>query len=898
VAPEWTTSNPSDLGEPRGRPFLTQSAYYVPFERKLLRIDPVTGKVEQPWDWPNTEKDTPGKPGNLLVTSEQVIVVNDTEVAGYSKWETARDNRLARIHTAPNDPEPYLALAEISFRTDHQPLAQENMKKSVDLTNAADAAGTPVGGTGGDGSRPASDMLRRLYRTNLNFAEQLLTKEDTAQRDQARFYYEQCRASARDPEQQSEWRIRFAELSLKQKKPDEAAGFYSEILADPALRVASYRENDVLASAGSTAEQRLRKLISDNGPALYERFEDQATALLQKARAQRDNAAFQQVVDAYPNSKASVAAATDLAAAYVDKRDWENARRTLWWLEPRVQGEAQARAIADLVTVCVGLKKYPSASAWASRGLRQFKDLSFFSSTGEKITFEDVRKKIDASGAADADNRLPAWYGVSTQPPPMDSTPLDSANVLPGRLLAPIETALSLRRPDLLFLQKGRQLQIYNTATGAKIGDPIQLPQDQPAALLGVVDDTAILLQRDRAVGVDLKTHTSWVRPISRGPGAVNNPSGNLQVGGARRLIINGVQQQVIINNGNAIIVQPDGTVVDSEGNVVNRISDASDPEVLRRSAIVSLGTPTFSTARIIGDRLYILSGTQLTAVDAHTGQSPWPNRSVVGLPAGNTVALAANEDVVVAQVDAPNGNSTTFYVLDADAGKFRKQFRIDNERVNWRAVGDDGTLYVVTDQAVAAYDLLGDQPRSLWRRSDIQTRYAAATALTLDGLIVIDSNLNVQCLSTESGESRWPASVRLPLDPSGAPSVLRSMVDGDQVLFQANQSLVAIRSMFSEKGQILWRATYPYLAPPLNSMQLSDRYLIELASGPVNAGGRQSVMMIFRDRRMGKLDASPLLTRGPGVAEGPQVQTWQVLNGGIAFEVAGETHFWRNVEK
>ena len=62
------------------------------------------------------------------MTSEQVIVLNDREIAGYSQWDLARDNRLKEIKQQPGDPSPHLALAEIAFRTAHYDVAQENME--------------------------------------------------------------------------------------------------------------------------------------------------------------------------------------------------------------------------------------------------------------------------------------------------------------------------------------------------------------------------------------------------------------------------------------------------------------------------------------------------------------------------------------------------------------------------------------------------------------------------------------------------------------------------------------------------------------------------------------------------------------------------------------------------
>jgi outer membrane protein assembly factor BamB/tetratricopeptide (TPR) repeat protein len=920
LKPEWWVTVPdSDAGKLQGRPFLTADAYYVPYERKLVRIDPLNASFEG-WSWPNTEKDTPGKPGNLLVTSEQVIVVNDTEVAGYSKWETARDNRLARIKQSPTDPEPYLALAEISFRTNHQDLAKENMKKAVDLANAGESRATPQneGGLG--------EMLRRLYKTNLSFAENLLQKNDVPLRDEARFYYDEARASARDPEQQSEWRLRMAELSLKQKRKEEAATLYSEVLTDPALRSAQYQEGETLASAGATAEQRLRKLIAEDRE-LYRRFEDQAAGLLQKGRAQRDLGLLQQVMEGYPNSQAALAAATDLAAAYREKQDWENARRVLWWLQPRVQGEQQARVVAELVKASIGLKKFPSAAAWAARGERRFKEMEVATADG-KTTFAslkaEVARALESAGIAGGiEGKLPVWHSsdpklVAAAAPRMDGEVLKDNEILGRNLLVPVETGSQYRALDLLVTRDRGTLYVYESATGhkrfekgIKLGAPISA--DEPLVLMGMVGDQAVLLQKDRAIGVNLRTGKIWSQPL-RAEAGIAEMRRQLRIPARPQILAN----RLVVNNQ---VVQ-----VDSDGNPVNPAS--ADPEMVRQMAFATLKEPNFNTAKLINNRLFVVAGNTMSGFDIETGEPVWRDGAGaalrVKLPTATATTLVGNEDVLAVQVDAApanganavnrstagagqpgGGGSSSFYVVDAETGRFRKQINMESEHANWRAVGDDGTLYVVTGQAVAAYDLLGDQNKPLWRHAGIETKFAAATALTLDGVVVVDSTLNVMCLSLESGEMRWPAPMQLSLNSaSGSTTTLRSVVDGDTVIFQSRESTIALYTTPSEEvgGQLAWVAT-PTVLPPLESLQLTDLYVVELAMGPTNVSGRQ-VNVVFLARKGGKLDMNMQVESDSRSHTGPMISAWQVLNGGIAFETGGGdpttggvVHFWRNLE-
>jgi hypothetical protein len=228
----------------------------------------------------------------------------------------------------------------------------------------------------------------------------------------------------------------------------------------------------------------------------------------------------------------------------------------------------------------------------------------------------------------------------------------------------------------------------------------------------------------------------------------------------------------------------------------------------------------------------------------------------------------------------------------------------------------------VVSDGAVASYDLIGgslggtgggsEGAAPFWRRTDIQTRFASATALTLDGLVLVDNTLNVWCLSLESGEMRWGSAPRLPLGTSlGTIQTLRSQVDGENVIFQSSQSSAAFRSMPTGDDQRAWEARYPSETPTLQSIQLTDPFVIELAMGALS-NNQNAVRIIFRDRKGGKLTHHQEVTAvrsgaagapprpaggpvGPSDRIGPMLRAWQVLDGGIALQVGDETHFWRN---
>jgi outer membrane protein assembly factor BamB len=887
--PSWsaTVSNES-AGRPVGRPFLSESGYYVPFTSRLVRIDNKSGMADM-WEWPKNDKDESGKPGNLLVTSEQVIVVNDIEVAGYSKWETARDNRLAKIRENPKNPEPYLALAEIGFRTNHADVAQDYMKRSVEIANAG---GTPPG-------QSNAEFLGRLYRTNLAFALQLFSKDDSALWGQTRFYFEQSKAASRAPEQQAEWRMRLADLSRNEKKPEEAVALYTEVLTDPSLRQAGYRERDNNQSAGSSAEQKIREVIKANGAEVFKRFEDQAAALTQRGSAGKDAAALQQVIDGYPNSAAAIRAATALAALHQEKQDWENARRTLFWLYPRVQGNAQAKAIADLVTVNIALKKYATAAGLTARGLRQYKDFSW-TDAGKKNSFADLKEQITRLGGSEMNGTLPALRATPGAPemqsPPEGPLARRDKELISflqpyavnQQLLAPVESAPGLRPSNLLFIRSGDRLAIVDTVKGSKIATDVSLGQNADTVLLGATRDAAVLLQRDRVIGVDLKSFATWTtmlkyappaaatRPVPRNGGSLTiRPGQNVQIVGGM-VLVDGT------NYGSVDAIN----LYDQNGNPYALAGGQGDPEMARRAAFSILGNQArFTTARILNGNVYLLGGNEISAFDIRSGKAIWP--APVLLPNGTAANFVANEDLLVAQSDDPGGKQSIFHAVDAQSGKLRKTLKLESdrgpERAVWRGLAEDGTLYVITDQAVAAYDMISDMNHAVWRRTDLGARFSGAAALTLDGLIVVSDDHDVHGLALESGESRWRSQMKLELLASSV-SALRSTVEGDLVIYQSQDGSAAYLTYPSPDAerQLAWVAAKVNDPLARHSMLVSDSLAVELLQGPQPGKSASGAHLLLRDRKGGRIYTDQPVVAGRTWA----VRSWQVVDGGIAFEL------------
>ncbi|HUO08749.1 MAG TPA: PQQ-binding-like beta-propeller repeat protein [Phycisphaerae bacterium] len=893
ASPEWTVPLPTDAGQQQGRPFLTTTLLYVPFEKGMALVDPAAGKNQDFWQWPRTERDTPGRPGNFLVTSEQVVVVNATEASGYSRWETARDNRLEQIKQHPGDPEPYLALAEISFRTNHLDLAEENMRKSVEQAVGAHDDG--------------KDILVRLYRTNLNFAEQLLAKEDAGLRDRSRFYYEQCKATARTPEQQAEWRLSMSDLSLAQKKPEEAAMLYNQVLTDAALRQAPFRRGDTIARAGVTAELRFHGLIEKNGEDLYRPYEEQAAAFLAKGKSQQDLGALMNVVEAYPNSHAALEAATSLASAFREKQDWASALRVLQWLYPRASQGSKGEVTAELAGAYKGLKRYGAAVAWAERGLRQYPKLSWKEpGTNGETTFAGLSEQLKSAGQRMAEGRRPMMPAGRSrvEGPPIDPESVRKVFLANASLLTPVEKQQSMNRPDLVFAYRMRRVRIFEAATGKELTKDggLQMPENGPAVLLGSSGNMSVVVQAHTLVGIDTKSQSiAWEVPLN---GTGQEPPAMNVAAGQVRFIQRAGGGQIIIQGGGRLMIA--GNVVSASDPDVDPFFAASmgDTEMARQMSFSRLGQSAFATMRMMDDKVVVVSSGAMQAYSVDTGKPAWQDPAggalSVKLPQGFTSALNGNEDLLVAQVDAQDHAGSTFYVVDAETGKFRKQIKLESERAAWREVSEDGVLYAVTGQAVMAYDLFSDQDQPLWRDA-IQSRFPTATVLTLDGLIMINQNMEVLCLSRDGGETLWPKppQVGLRLDPpqeGGQIAYERGILDGDVAIFQSNGIFSGYHTEARpEDKQLAFHSELLSDTPALQELQVSDRYLICLAYGPT-ANAQRATCVLFFDRNQDALNVElvDLTSDATAQGEGQVLRAWQVVDNGIAMEINGNVRLLR----
>ena len=105
---------------------------------------------------------------------------------------------------------------------------------------------------------------------------------------------------------------------------------------------------------------------------------------------------------------------------------------------------------------------------------------------------------------------------------------------------------------------------------------------------------------------------------------------------------------------------------------------------------------------------------------------------------------------------------------------------------------------------------------------------------LTTDGLLVINNDAELMCLSPEGGDTRWPNQATGPITLDHLRAVgqrlpyIRSIVDGDTVIYQSLQGIVAFNTAPSLPGdQMAWYSSLRPPFPNLQNMQISDPYIV-----------------------------------------------------------------------
>jgi hypothetical protein len=127
----WWAGVTTTGGQIQGRPFLTADSLFIPTRQRLYRCDVTNGKVAAMY--PENGWDEDEGPGNVLVTSDKVIIAGARRVSVYTDLSVATAKLEKEIAAAPNDPDPRIRFAEMLLISGNVPAAQTRLDEAIKL---------------------------------------------------------------------------------------------------------------------------------------------------------------------------------------------------------------------------------------------------------------------------------------------------------------------------------------------------------------------------------------------------------------------------------------------------------------------------------------------------------------------------------------------------------------------------------------------------------------------------------------------------------------------------------------------------------------------------------------------------------------------------------------------
>ena len=300
----------------RGRPLLTGNSVFVAATDRLDHFELKSGLLTNPYPkYPQTWDETEG-PGNVLVTSDHTIIAGADSVAVYTDLEKAKRKLDTEVASNPKDPQPRLRYAEVMFAAADFDTCAAKLDEAINLLGGADALA--VG--------PVRD---RLFSDSLTFAQRLRGNDEQNTRVQTDKFFDHAKLAAYAPEQRVQYLMARGRYEESRNNPPAALALYQEILLDPATRAVPLSdENELPASADLIAKNQIAALIAKDPP-IYDPFEKQAAAALDKATATNNPDLLREVALEYPNSSVAAKALIASADAYESAGNLRAARHVL-----------------------------------------------------------------------------------------------------------------------------------------------------------------------------------------------------------------------------------------------------------------------------------------------------------------------------------------------------------------------------------------------------------------------------------------------------------------------------------------------------------------------------------------------------------------------------------------
>jgi outer membrane protein assembly factor BamB len=710
----------SSIPEPQnnrlcGRGFLTADSLFISSKQQLYELDPDKMSIRSVY--PAQGSFTNGQvPGNIIVTSQNVIVAGQERVDTYTDLKLVRVKFDRQIAAKPDDPEPHIRYADALFAG----------AQAADAMKQIDDAIAIVGGRGSMRPGPGRTLI---YSSVLEFAlrtggfpaagstakTQLSPPKlasDVAFTDKL---FDRVIDAACTPVERATARLKRAEFDHALERFSDEVALCQDVLSDPEQREAMVKED---STGGHEAEIAIGVVIARDS-AIYDAVEGKAEAA--RARAGDDPEKLLAVADQYPNSKAAVAARQSAVVTFEARNEPGRAIEIQKKMYVSAAGDhgAQAALLTQIagnyLTMPGGVGPAIDRLAWASRIYHVSEALIPSplklpnGSVLTKVKYADALAKLRDLQTAEASAKLPD-FGIPRDPTGKLTDPFSPAPPPEtGGVVSLVYPLAAYPCSNQLLAWSNSGLRIY------PVGKTI------PLAVIAAVNETPLAAARvgdkwivwTSSMAIQFSAVTGSVDwtfklaslpelPVTAGPVKID-PAGDDDANGNanQRAIQLQLQLQGRMN----------GVVVNGQlrmrGGMVRNIGGQPGPGMPVPSAIPN-GTEQIASAQPAGGMLVVSTSTGRTfTIQLRNGTVGWQFR-----PSDKSVdQQTSNAAYTAVRFDDPAGSMVVVYETASGRVVGRRKFGQEgapNQLIN-TALSEEGSLALTLAGKIEVKNLYDD---------------------------------------------------------------------------------------------------------------------------------------------------------------------------------------------
>jgi outer membrane protein assembly factor BamB len=696
-----------------GRGLLAGDKIYWPTRGEIHVLDQATGLPSEPAIRLQESFQTTG--GNLAVGDGYLIVAQTDRMVVFCQNSRLIQRYRDEIARAPDQASNHYRLAQAAEATGQEALALESLEHALRRARPSETI---------DGVLLVDAVRDHQYRLLLKLGHKARANRDWAE---AAARYEAAGAVARPDRERLSARLVLAEVQLEGGRPREAVVTLQQLLFDDRLRPLNINTEDGHRTirADLLISDRLLAILRGHGRALYDEFDRQARALLERGRSENDPRLLEEVGQSYPVARAVPEALLALGSLGESSHRPADAAHAYKRLLARADSDAlRARALWGLARAYESQRLWVPARDAYNEALVRFPgvvlegDRSVGSVVGERLAHAPFDRMMSDRSEPSVPVPLVRHWERTLEGP---ARPIAAEGVPPSA------------EAGRIFLAQGTTLRPVDPATGT----PLWTAELGAAPVwVGYLADKIIAATETRLVALGLDKGTpAWQYDLGTPDGGRRgaNPFARAEPGPA---------------------------------------ANPNEPE-----------PPRLHHFRIVGGRVFCQRGArELLAFDGDTGLIDWSFAPIAGTINPN---LWIGPHRIVLQVRKPNAT----LCLETSNGRRRAEFPQAEDEEWARPplpIDDDHVALVADRRTVALFDLRRGVNSWIFRESLELPKHGAPRLLgNAERLLVIHDGTEAIRLDPATGEKLWSCPLGIE-DLSERPEA--TVLDGERFYWVSGQ--------------------------------------------------------------------------------------------------------------